>query len=321
MIVSARSHLSAGLAAGLVLAATGAAVVAPTAGPPPIRVASPAVALTAAFPQLPVIDFSGVAESPGDWIINAYGVVQPWVAYGVELFAWATEWLPWPIGLLAPQANIIYNAWQPFAESVVYSLAFLVDGEFDLILPTLSVGIQTGITNLVQGEIDWILSFFPPLPPIGFAAAAATTRTVGRLAQPAPAATETVVSETETATTETVSTETVSTESEQAAAESETPAAESEPVAAPVAAAEEQPATVEVAEPEAAPQPRRATRGAARMAQSVPAASATEVSEVTTAAPEAAAEPAPEPKARKASRGADPSGSTARAGRAERAAR
>lgn len=310
MIVSARSHLSAGLAAGLVLAATGAAVVAPTAGPPPIRVASPAVALTAAFPQLPVVDFSGVAESPGDWIINAYGVIQPWVAYGVELFAWATEWLPWPIGLLAPQSDIIYNAWQPFAESVVYSFAFLVDGEFDLIPPTLSAGIQTGITNLVQGEIDWILSFFPPLPPIGFAAAAATTRTVGRLAQPAPAA----------ATTETPS-ETLTSESEQAAAESEAPAVESEPVAAPVSAAEEQPATVEVAEPEASPQPRRAARGAARLAPSVPAASATEVSEVSTAAPEAAADPAPEPKARKASRGAEPSGSTARASRADRAAR
>lgn len=317
MIVSARSHLSAGLATGLVLAATGAAVVAPTAGPPPIRVASPAVALTAAFPQLPIVDFSGVAESPGDWIINAYGVIQPWVAYGVELFAWATEWLPWPIGLLAPQSDIIYDAWQPFAESVVYSLAFLVDGEFDLILPTLSVGIQTGITNLVQGEIDWILSFFPPLPPIGFAAAAATTRTVGRLAQSAPAA-ATTETPSETLTSEA---EPVPSESEQAAAESKAPAVESEPVATPVAAAEEQPATVEVAEPEASPQPRRATRGTARMAPSVPAASATEVSEVSTAAPEAAADPAPEPKARKASRGAGPSGSTARAGRAERAAR
>lgn len=326
MIVSARSHLSAGLAAGLVLAATGAAVVAPTAGPPPIRVASPAVALTAAFPQLPIVDFSGIAESPGDWIINAYGVIQPWVAYGVELFAWATEWLPWPIGLLAPQSDIIYNAWQPFAESVVFSFAFLVDGEFDLIPPTLSAGIQTGITNLVQGEIDWILSFFPPLPPIGFAAAAATTRTVARLAQPAAATTEAVT--TETATAETVvseavvsEAESVIAESEQAAAESGTPAAESEAVSAPVPAAEEQPAAVEVAEPEAVPQPRRATRGAARMAQSVPAASATEVGQVSTAAPEVAAEAAPEPKAHKASRGADSSGSTARAGRAERAAR
>jgi hypothetical protein len=314
MIVSARSHLSAGLAAGLVLAATGAAVVAPTAGPPPITVASPAVALTAAltaFPQLPVIDFSGVADSPGDWIINAYGVIQPWVAYGVELFAWATEWLPWPIGLLAPQADIIYSGWQPFAESVAYSLAFLVDGEFDLILPTLSAGIQTGITNLVQGEIDWILSFFPPLPPIGIAAAEATTRTVGRLAQQAPAA-----ATTETVSAETVSAETVVSELEPTATTAEAPSAASEPDAAPVAAAEEQPATVEVAE--AAPQPRRAIRGDARMPQSVPAASATKVTE---AAPEAAADPAPEPKARKASRGADSNATSTRAGRADRAAR
>ena len=308
MIVSARSHLSAGLAAGLVLAATGAAVVAPTAGPPPITVASPAVALTAAFPQLPVIDFSGVADSPGDWIINAYGVIQPWVAYGVELFAWATEWLPWPIGLLAPQADIIYSGWQPFAESVAYSLAFLVDGEFDLILPTLSAGIQTGITNLVQGEIDWILSFFPPLPPIGFAAAAATTRTVGRLAQQVPAA----------ATTETVSAETVVSESEPTATTAKAPATASEPEATPVAAAEEQPATVEVAEPEVAPQPRRAIRGAARMPRPVPAASVADVAEVTAVAEVTEAAPAPEPKARKASRGADSNGTSTRAGRAAR---
>ena len=311
MIVSARSHLSAGLAAGLVLAATGAAVVAPTAGPPPITVASPAVALSAvltSFPQIPIVDFGGLGESPGDWIINAYGVIQPWVAYGVELFAWATEWLPWPIGLLAPQADIIYSGWQPFAESVVYSFAFLVDGEFDLILPTLSAGIQTGITNLVQGEIDWILSFFPPLPPIGFAAAAATTRTVGRLAQQAPAA----------ATTETVSAETVVSESEPAATTTEAPATASESEAAPVAAAETQSATVEVAEPEVAPQPRRAIRGAARMPRPVPAATVAEVSEVTAVAEVTEAAPAPEPKARKASRGADSNATSTRTGRAAR---
>lgn len=319
MIVSARSHLSAGIAAGLVLAATGAAVVAPTAGPPPITVASPAVALSAvltSFPQIPIPDFGGVGESPGDWIINAYGVIQPWVAYGVELFAWATEWLPWPIGLLAPQADIIYSGWQPFAESVVYSFAFLVDGELDLILPTLSTGIQIGITNLVAGEIDWILSFFPPLPPIGFAAAAATTRTLGRLAQPAPAA-----ASTETATAETVVTETVAAESGPAATTAEAPATASEPETAPVAAAETQPATVEVAEPETAPQPRRAIRGTARMPRPVPAASVAEVSDLTAVAEVTEAAPAPEPKARKASRGADSNATSTRAGRADRAAR
>ena len=303
MIASTRSYLTAGLSAGLVLAATGAAVVAPTAGPPPIRVASPAVALTAAFPQLPVVDFSGVAESPGDWIINAYGVVQPWVEYGVELFAWATEWLPWPIGLLAPQSDIIYSGWQPFAESVVYSFAFLVDGEFDLIVPTLSAGIQTGISNLVQGEIAWILSFFPPLPPIGIAAAeaAASARSAGRTALPASAAVSTEAAVSETAVSE--------------SAHTSTPGTAAELEAAPVAVAEPEAAPVAVAEPEAAVPPApRATRGAARMPRTAPAASAAAVTDVIAAPSEASAQPA----TRKASRGAD---SPAGPGRATRAAR
>ena len=303
MIASTRSYLTAGLSAGLVLAATGAAVVAPTAGPPPIRVASPAVALTAAFPQLPVVDFSGVAESPGDWIINAYGVVQPWVEYGVELFAWATEWLPWPIGLLAPQSDIIYSGWQPFAESVVYSFAFLVDGEFDLIVPTLSAGIQTGISNLVQGEIAWILSFFPPLPPIGIATAeaAASARSAGRTALPASAAVSTEAAVSETAVSE--------------SAHTSTPGTAAEPEAAPVAVAEPEAAQVAVAEPEAAVPPApRATRGAARMPRTAPAASAAAVTDVIAAPSEASAQPA----TRKASRGAD---SPAGPGRATRAAR
>lgn len=152
----ANSYFTAGMACCLVAAGVGAAPVAPAAP----AVASPAVRLA-------------VAESPGDWIINAYNTVQPWVEYGVELFAWAVEWLPWPIGLLAPQADIVYGGWQPFAQSVVYSLAYLVDGRFDLIIPTLTLGVQTGVSNLIQGEIAWIASFFPPLPPIG---SAQTTR-------------------------------------------------------------------------------------------------------------------------------------------------
>ena len=318
MIASTRSYLTAGLSAGLVLAATGAAVVAPTAGPPPIRVASPAVALTAAFPQLPVVDFSGVAESTGDWIINAYGVVQPWVEYGVELFAWATEWLPWPIGLLAPQSDIIYSGWQPFAESVVYSFAFLVDGEFDLIVPTLSAGIQTGISNLVQGEIAWILSFFPPLPPIGIAAAeaAASALSAGRTALPASAAVSTETAVSETAVSETAVSESAHTSTPGTAAEPEAaPVAVAEPEAAPVAVAEPEAAPVAVAEPEAAVPPApRATRGAARMPRTAPAASAAAVTDVIAAPSEASAQPA----TRKASRGAD---SPAGPGRATRAAR
>lgn len=191
MTLTVRSTLCAGLSAGILAAtvtAYGAAPISAPAGPLPM-ISVPAVDLAAALqplldpaggPGAPVAasataNVGGETSSPGDWIINVYNVVQPWVAYGVELFAWAVEWLPWPIGLLAPQADIIYSGWQPFAQSVVYSLAFLVDGQFDLVLPTLVNGIQTGVSTLVQNEIAWILSFFPPLPPIGYAAAAAVS--------------------------------------------------------------------------------------------------------------------------------------------------
>ena len=193
MTPSVRNRVSAGMATGLVAALGGAAVVAPGIDTPSVpavmTLSSAAVELTAALQPLLQpgaaaeasaaaaafvgADATEAAQSAGDWIINAYYTIQPWVEYGVQLFAWAFEWLPWPIGLLAPQAYIVYSGWQPFAESVAFSLAFLVDGQFDLVLPTLAAGIQTGLTNLVQGEIAWILSFFPPLPPIGFAAATA----------------------------------------------------------------------------------------------------------------------------------------------------
>lgn len=199
MTPSVRTRVSAGLATGLVTALGGTAVVSPGIDAPSVpavmTLSSAAVELTAALQPLLQpgaaaeasaaaaafvgADATEAAQSAGDWIINAYYAIQPWVEYGVELFAWAFEWLPWPIGLLAPQAYIVYSGWQPFAESVAFSLAFLVDGEFDLVLPTLAAGIQTGLTNLVQNEIAWILSFFPPLPPIGFAAA---TAPVGRVA-------------------------------------------------------------------------------------------------------------------------------------------
>lgn len=200
MSVSARSRLTAGVFA----AAAGIALVAPVAVPPAAvpsltAIASPAIQLSAALsplaPLAPIAQpvrsaastAAAVGQTPGDWIINAYFTIQPWVEYGVEVFAWATEWLPWPIGLLAPQADIIYSGWQPFAESVAFALAYLVDGQFDLVLPTLTFGIQTGISTFIQNEIAWIASFFPPLPPIGFAAATAPAGTaIARVAAAEP---------------------------------------------------------------------------------------------------------------------------------------
>lgn len=186
MTASVRSALSAGLTAGLVAATTGAVLTAPAPHVPAI--ASPAVELSAFVSA----NVAGPTTSPGDVIINAYYAVQPWVQWGFEVGAWAFSWLPWPIGLLGPQINIAYTFWQPLTESVVFSLAFLVDGQFDLVWPTLTTGVQTAVNNLITGEINWISSFLPPLPPLPFpvfpgAATAATTQSAPATRGPAAA--------------------------------------------------------------------------------------------------------------------------------------
>lgn len=178
MMVSVRSCLSAGLAAGVLTAAAGSVALVPLSAPPLPALASPAVQLRAAIAALPLpaaalpnipdpIDV-GSADSAGDAIINGYNAIEPWVQYSVELGAWAVGWLPWPIGLAAPQVIIAYSGIQPVTQALVYSTAYLIDGEFDLIGPTITNGIQTGVDNVIAGEISWFASFFPPLPPIQF---------------------------------------------------------------------------------------------------------------------------------------------------------
>ncbi|MGV1087714.1 MAG: hypothetical protein ACOYBX_07000 [Mycobacterium sp.] len=209
MTVSIRMGLGAGLTAGLVAGLVASATI-PTSAPAltePRGVAVPielsAYELSAhelgAYKQAAV---AGVTTSPGDVIISAYYAIQPWVAYGVELATWAAEYLPWPIDLIAPQVNIIYNGWQPFAESVAYSLAFLVDGQFDLVVPILTNGIQTGINTFVQGEVQWVLSFLPPLPPLPglpFAAVSPRAATSGSAAAARTPTAAAVTAGTETA--------------------------------------------------------------------------------------------------------------------------
>jgi hypothetical protein len=204
MMVSVRSCLSAGLAAGVLTAAAGSVALVPLSAPPLPALASPAVQLRAAIAALPLpaaalpnipdpIDV-GSGDSAGDAIINGYNAIEPWVQYSVELGAWAVGWLPWPIGLAAPQMIIAYSGIQPVTQALVYSTAYLIDGEFDLIGPTITNGIQTGVDNVIAGEISWFASFFPPLPPIQFpvlpGAATAPADAVGAEAPaPKPAAT------------------------------------------------------------------------------------------------------------------------------------
>jgi hypothetical protein len=162
--------------------------------------ASPAVQLSAlaaslpkpaaAIPTKPTTGpFSGGAgDTPGERIINSYNAIQPWAQYSVELGAWAVGYLPWPIGLIAPQMNIGYSGVEPLTRAAVYSLAYAIDGQSELIAPTIKNGIQTSVNNVVQGEAAWIASFFPPLPPIGGGATVVAPRAAARAAASTPLA-------------------------------------------------------------------------------------------------------------------------------------
>jgi len=155
-----------------------------------------------------VADSSAVAAatgSAGEAIINIFNTVEPFVQYGFELTAWAAGYLPWPIGWLGQQINIAYNTGEPIVQALVYSFAYLIDGQFDLIGPTLAFGFNLAVTNFVQGEINWVLSFLPPLPPLPppppFPTAAVASRAAvsgpaaAATAAPAPTRTEVVATE------------------------------------------------------------------------------------------------------------------------------
>ena len=121
---------------------------------------------------------AALAGFPGlqNAIINAYNVINPWVDYGVNLAQYAVGWIP-VASFFAPQIGIFYyNLIEPIVTSAVYNTAYVLGG---------SIGIIQGISNVindsinagigfVNAEINWALSFLPPLPPLPLAAAQTT---------------------------------------------------------------------------------------------------------------------------------------------------
>ena len=186
MVVSVRSSVSAGIAAALVAATAGAAVVSPVAIPPLPVMASPAVqlsALAAALPKPAAIKPTkpgtgpfgggGTAGSAGQVLINSYNAIQPWAQYSVDLGAWGVGFLPFPVSLAAPQMTIGYSGVEALSQAAVYSLAYALDGKWNLIGPTVKNGVDAAYGNVVRGELNWITSYFPPAPPIRGASVAA----------------------------------------------------------------------------------------------------------------------------------------------------
>jgi len=144
--------------------------VAPNSSPGAVVKASPTAAAAAA--QAALAGLPGIQNA----IINAYNVIDPWVDYGVNVAQYAVGWIP-VVGIFAPQIGIFYyDLIEPIATSAIFNTAYVLGGSIGLVQGISNVindSINAGI-GFVNAEINWALSFLPPLPPIPFAAAQTT---------------------------------------------------------------------------------------------------------------------------------------------------
>jgi len=99
-------------------------------------------------------------------IENLYNLVEPYVQYGFELAEYVVRWLPW-IGILAPQINFIYDLFEPMVQAALFNTLDWLSGTitFTQGLSNFWAATTASINQFIQTEIDWVLSFLPPLPP------------------------------------------------------------------------------------------------------------------------------------------------------------
>ncbi|MCV7192071.1 hypothetical protein [Mycolicibacterium brumae] len=132
---------------------------------------------------------AGTSPSTG-LIMDIYTAVEPWVAWGFDVAAWAVAWLPWIGWVAADQIEILYNAGEVLVRSWFQAAQDLVNLNWANIPPTLINGVTGGLRTLVRGEINWLFGWLPPLPPIGLTAANArqtlddTSEAVDQVAAP-----------------------------------------------------------------------------------------------------------------------------------------
>jgi hypothetical protein len=104
------------------------------------------------------------ALSAGSTVMDIYNAIEPWVQYGFEVATWAVGWVP-VVGIFSGQIMVAYFTIEPLVRSVVQSFAYLLDLNIGAIPGTLVNGVVSAATAFVQGEINWVLGFFPPFPP------------------------------------------------------------------------------------------------------------------------------------------------------------
>ncbi|MGU3497421.1 hypothetical protein [Mycobacterium sp. C31M] len=216
-------------------------------------------ALAAAPAATPTVQASALAF-PGlsNAIIGAYDVIMPWVDWGVNTAVYAVGWIP-VVNWFTPQIDIFYyDLIRPIITSAVFNIAYWVGG-----IQSFGQGLTNFFNDTVaagglfiDAQIDWLLSFLPPLPPFfPFAAASEAVMAVqgARTAVQIPAPekpAESTVEEEPTATEPTESTE---------PAVPVEPQPEPETELVPEPEAPQPPADVTDPEPETAPEDTTAT--------------------------------------------------------------
>ena len=212
-VASVRSLLAVGACAASVAAVT---VVPARTAVTPEMTAFPAVALRAAVtPFLEPVDISAATEyapsvccsnpsvdpqavpltSVSSVIVNTFDTLEPWVAYGFELADYALSFVP-GLWWIAPAIDLAYFSIEPLVQAGVYSFAYLINGQFADIGPTLALGVQEAVDNFIFFGIAWIGSLiplpplppFPPIPPFPVASVSAPAQAVSRTAAVAGAA-------------------------------------------------------------------------------------------------------------------------------------
>ena len=144
-------------AAGAVLGSLDSRVSPAASSPKPVAAATSAVAAAPA---------AAASGSLGNTIINAYNALQPWVAWGFELADWALSFVP-GLWWIAPAIDLAYFTAEPIVQSLVYSFAYLIDGQAALIGPTIQAGLTEAASNFVTYSFYWFTSLvpLPPFPP------------------------------------------------------------------------------------------------------------------------------------------------------------
>lgn len=139
----------------------------PTGGAGGVAATASALLKTANLTNAAATPAALAAGSIGNAIENLYNTVEPWVQYAFNLLAYAVGFVPF-IGILAPQINFLYALIEPIVQSVLFNTLDFLDGTVSLLqgLANISSATAASFHQFVQTEINWVLSFLPPLPPI-----------------------------------------------------------------------------------------------------------------------------------------------------------